>query len=87
VATAFVIAECGGIVASGIPLQPVVQTAPAYAQTASNLGNGLAPGDFHHRKSPAIQPGCASRLQLVLELATLSGIQEHSTHASPLRAA
>jgi hypothetical protein len=59
-AAPFAVAQCGRIVLGCIALLPVVETASAYAQTAGNVGNGLALGGFDQSEGAPIQP-CGAR--------------------------
>jgi hypothetical protein len=58
----FAIDKGGRIVVGRIALPPVVETAPAYPQTAGNVSNGLALGGFDQSEGTSIEPGGARRL-------------------------
>ena len=64
--TPFAIDQGGRIVVGGIALLPVVETAPAYPQTAGNVGNGLALGGFDQGEGTPIEPGGPRRPSLGL---------------------
>jgi hypothetical protein len=59
--TPFAIAKCGRVVVGRIALLPVVETAPTYAQTAGNVGNGFSLGGFDQGEGAPVQPGGAGR--------------------------
>jgi len=55
----FAIDQGGRIVLGRIALLPMIEAAPAYSQTAGNMGNGLALGGFDQGEGAPIQPGDA----------------------------
>jgi hypothetical protein len=55
------VAKGGRVVAGQVAPLPVVEPAPAYAQAAGNMGNGLALGGFDQGKGALIQSGGTGR--------------------------
>ena len=66
-----------------IGLQPVIDTAPGHAESASNFGDGLPLGDFQHRQGSTIKARVLSGLQLAFQTPPLPVGQDQGVHGIP----